>query len=343
MDAHDAFEPCDDWADPWEGEHGDDLCERPPVRPRVLLERARSVVTSNASPDIPFDHAVNPYRGCAHACIYCYARPTHEYLELDADAEFESVLFVKSNAPEVLAKELTAPRLAGRVVCFSGVTDPYQPLEASFGITRRLLEVCAVRRQPVLVFTKGALVRRDADVLARIARTSGAMVYLSIPFADPEVARALEPAAPSPSARFRAMRALADAGVPVGLSLAPLVPGLNDRDVARLVECAAESGATRAFTTFLRLPGPVEEIFARRLAERLPDAAKRVESALRDAGAHRAGRAAFGERMVGSGPRWELAVDLFRKAARRCGIEANDAPEPVLPRVTKEQQGELFG
>lgn len=328
--------------DPWDEATASWLCEAPRRRPVVFVERAKSIVTSNDSDDVPFRFGANAYRGCSHACIYCYARPTHEHLDFDADRDFESKIVVKSNAAELLAVELASPRMRGEVLCISGATDPYQPLEASFGLTRRMLEVCAVRRQHVLLFTKGALVRRDVDVLADLAKRAGLMVYLSIPFADPQVARVLEPAAPSPSARFEAMAALAAAGVPVGLSLSPWIPGLNDKDVPQLLERAAAAGCTRAFMGLVRLPGPVAEIFERRLAEGLPLAAARVRSALADAGAYRAGRSAFGERMVGSGPRWELAQQLFRSFARRHGIAASERPEPILPPVERSSQGMLF-
>lgn len=332
----------EDPPDPWDEATASWLGGPPRRRPVVYVERAKSIVTSNDSDDVPFGFGANAYRGCSHACIYCYARPTHEHLDFDADEDFETRLVVKSNAPELLARELAAPRMRGEVLCISGATDPYQPLEASFGLTRRMLEVCVVRRQPVLLFTKGALVRRDVDVLAELARVAGLVVHVSIPFADPDVARVLEPAAPSPSARFEAMAALSAAGVPVGLSLSPWIPGLNDKDVPQLLERAAAAGCTRAFMGLVRLPGAVAEIFERRLARGLPLVAARVRSALADAGAFRAGRHAFGERMVGSGPRWEIALQVFKTFARRHGIAASERPEPALPHVARPSQGSLF-
>lgn len=344
-DGQEGLEALEHAPDPWDEETATWLCDPPRRRPQVFLERTRSIVTTNDSDDVPFRYGANAYRGCSHACIYCYARPTHEHLGHDADRDFETKLVVKVDAPQLLARELASPRYAGEVLCISGATDPYQPLEASFRLTRAMLEVCVQRRQPVLLFTKGALVRRDADVLARLAAVAGVQVYVSIPFADPAVARALEPSAPSPSARFEAMAALAAAGVPVGISLSPFVPGLSERDLPTLLERAARSGARRAFMGLVRLPGAVRAVFERRLAEGLPDAAARILSGLEDAGAFRPGRSAFGERMVGAGPRWELAQQIFRTFARRVGIEASDRPEPHLPHAhgrPRAQQGELF-
>jgi DNA repair photolyase len=345
VSAADELERLEHPPDPWDEATASWLCDPPRRRHEVYLERSRSIVTTNDSDDVPFRYGANAYRGCSHACIYCYARPTHEHLGHDADHDFETKLVVKVDAPHLLARELASPKYAGEVLCISGATDPYQPLEASYRLTRAMLEVCVQRRQPVLLFTKGALVRRDADVLARLAEVAGVQVYVSIPFADPAVVRALEPSAPSPSARFDAMAALAAAGVPVGISLSPFVPGLSERDLPTLLERAARSGARRAFMGLVRLPGPVRAVFERRLAEGLPDAAARIRSALEDAGGFRAGRSAFGERMVGAGPRWELAQQLFRTFARRFGIEASERPEPHLPHArnrTRVEQGRLF-
>ncbi|QDU84495.1 Radical SAM superfamily protein [Planctomycetes bacterium Pla163] len=334
--------PWDDAPDPWDEAEGRWLSDPPSRRPRVWRERAKSIVTRNDSPDIPFRFGANAYRGCAHACAYCYARPTHEYLDLDPDGDFEHELVVKENAAELLSLELTSSRFDGEVLCLSGATDPYQPLEASLRLTRRMLEVCLARGRAVLLFTKAALVQRDADVLARLAAGPGVQVYLSIPFADDATARALEPAAPSPSARFRAMRALTEAGVPTGLSISPVVPGLNDRQLDDLLARTAAAGGTRAFASLLRLPGPVRAIFERRLRERLPSAADRVLAALAASGADRTGRAAFGERMAGSGVRWELVRSMFETFARRHGVIADERPEPALPPVRRTRQGRLF-
>lgn len=336
-------DPWDEAPDPWDEESAQWLADPPRRAPRIWKERARSIVTRNDSPDVPFTFGANAYRGCAHACAYCYARPTHTYLDLDAGRDFERELFVKENAAELLSLELASPRLAGEVLCISGATDPYQPLEASLRLTRRMLEVCLRRGAPVLLFTKAALVRRDADLLAALARGPGVQVYLSIPFADERVARALEPSAPSPSARFRAARALTDAGVPVGLSVSPLIPGLNDRDLDALFARAADAGIERAFSAFLRLPGPVADLFEARLRDELPDAAERVLATVRDAGGARAGRAAFGERMVGRGPRWDLARAMFERFAKAHGVRADERPEPHLPRgAARPTQGRLF-
>ncbi len=216
--------------DPWSSTHVEWLEEPPPVALEVYEEDAHSIVATNDSPDVGFERSVNPYRGCQHACAYCYARPTHPYLGLGAGTDFDSKIVVKRNAPELLRRELANLRRAGRTspLAFSGVTDCYQPLEASYELTRRCLEVCLEFRQAVGVITKSALVRRDQELLARLERRAGARVCLSIPFADDGDARRLEPFASSPTTRFETLRRLSAAGVPVGVAIAPLIPGLND-------------------------------------------------------------------------------------------------------------------
>jgi len=318
---------------PWHSAHVEWLGEPPAAELSVYEERARSVLSANDSPDLAFRYSVNPYRGCFHGCSYCYARPTHQYLDWGAGTDFERRLVVKVNAPEVLARELARPALRGQTIVFSGNTDCYQPLEAHYGLTRRCLEVCLARRQPVALVTKAALVRRDVDVLAALAKRTRCRVFVSLAFRDSAVARAVEPFAPSPKKRLEALAALSAAGVPTGIALAPLIPALNEADVPELLERAHAAGARQAFLTLLRLSGPVHEVFVTRLAEAFPDRARHVLAALDDvrAGDRREGR--FHERMRGRGARWAMTEQLFRTTCRRLGIATGDGVQaPPGPR-----------
>ncbi len=325
---------------PWATTSVEWLGEPPPAQLQVYVERAKSFLSRNESPDVPFRWGANPYRGCQHACAYCYARPTHEYLDWGAGTDFDTRIVVKENAPELLARELAQPRMRGERIAFSGVTDPYQPLEASYELTRACLAVCLEHGAAVDIVTKGALVRRDAELLARIAiradgprraRDSGAAqsergarVFVSIPFASDDVARALEPWASSPSARFETLRRLSAAGVPTGVALAPLVPGLSDADVPRILERAREAGATASFLIPLRLPGSVARVFEERLRQALPARADKVLAAQRELRRGRLDDTRFGHRMTGAGPRWQLVRDLYELHRRRLGYEHVD-------------------
>jgi DNA repair photolyase len=263
---------------------------------------------------------VNPYRGCFHGCAYCYARPTHEWLGFGAGTDFERRIVVKTNAPELLARAFARPRWRGETVAFSGVTDCYQPLEASYGLTRRCLEVALAARNPVGVITKGALVERDADLLAQLARGPGARVFLSIPFADDEDSRKIEPWAAAPSRRFAALERLASAGVPAGVGIAPAIPGLNDHQIPAILQRAKAAGAQRAFLILLRLPGSVGPVFEARLREAFPARADKVLHAIEELRGGRRNDPRFGSRMRGSGPRWDAIETLFRVTCRRLGL-----------------------
>lgn len=317
----------------------------PDARLEVREERARSALVRNESPDVPFRWGLNPYRGCQHACAYCYARPTHQYLGLGAGTDFEKVLVVKTGLVEQLRRELARPSWKGEAIAFSGVTDPYQPLEARHGIVRRCLEVCLEHRNPVGIVTKGVLVRRDADLLAELARVSSAKVYVSIPFGDAAVARALEPGAPTPSERLETIAHLAAAGVPVGLALAPLIPRLSEVGLEGLVRNAATAGARDAFHVLLRLPGEVLEVFRERIEASFPDGARAVLAALSEMREGRLRDARFGERMGGRGPRYEALETLVRLTCRRHGLRMAERGEdalPAAPRPARPTQGLLF-
>lgn len=328
---------------PWSSAEVEWLGAPPEVRQEVYEEQAKSLLTRNLSPDVPFDWGVNAYRGCAHACSYCYARPTHEYLGWGAGTDFESRLVVKRNAVEVLAQELARRSWRREVVCISGNTDPYQPLEAHYRLTRGLLGAFVAASTPVAVITKGALIRRDIDVLLELNERAGVRVHVSLAFADQDLARAMEPGAPAPAVRLETIRALSAAGLDVGLSLSPVIPGLNDEALPQLLEGAAQAGARRVFATLLRLPGSVEEVFFARLKQRSPERARRVESALREARGGELNNARFGERMRGHGARWAMVEQVIELHARRLGLELGETSEPDLPsRPAGPAQLDLF-
>lgn len=306
----------------------------PEVCVEVYEEQARSILSTNDSPDIPFTYSVNPYRGCQHACGYCYARPTHEYLGLGAGTDFDSKITVKINAPELLAKALARPSWTREEIAFSGVTDCYQPLEAVYRLTERCLRVCLDYCNPLTVVTKSYLVVRDAELLAEINDRSHAQVLLSIPFADDATARQIESGAPTPSRRFEALRRLRKAGVPVGVMVAPIIPGLNDRDIPAILERAADGGARFAAYQALRLPGHVADVFLERLRERLPDRAARVEARIRDMRGGALNETRFGQRMRGAGEYWESVRQLFEKSVRRFGLNRRRARPPEFRRPT---------
>ena len=324
---------------PWSSTAVEYLEPPPLAPPEVYEETARSILSENDSPDIPFRWGLNPYRGCQHGCAYCYARPTHQYLGWGAGTDFERRLVAKVNAPELLARAFERPGWRGERIAISGVTDPYQPLEATYELTRRCLEVCLSYRNPVVIVTKGALVMRDAALLAELARVADVRVYLSIAFADERVARALEPDASPLRRRLDALCALARAGVPTGVSVSPLIPGLNDADVAPVLARAAEAGARHAFCVLLRLPAEVEDVFLARLAQALPERARRVQAAIRELRGGRLNESRFGRRTRGIGPRWAALEDLFALQCRRLGL---DAERHAPARTTFRRPGELF-
>jgi DNA repair photolyase len=298
------------------------LGEEPPPEAAVEVyeDRSRSILSRNDSPDLPFRWSVNPYRGCAHACIYCYARPTHEYLGLGAGTDFETKLVVKPEAPRLLREAFLRPSWRGEPVVFSGVTDCYQPLEAGWRLTRGCLEVCAEFRNPVAIVTKSALIQRDVDLLERLHREASVSVFLSIPFLDEQVARAVAPGAPAIHRRFETMKALARAGVPVGIGVSPIIPGLNDADIPGLLRGARECGATQAFRTLLRLPGSVREAFFHRMRERLPGQVERIEGRIRWTRQGHLSDSRFGHRHSGSGIYWETIEQMWEVWTRRLGF-----------------------
>ena len=328
---------------PWHTVHAEWLGEPPNAQLEVFEEKARTIIAENDSPDVGFRFSVNPYRGCFHACSYCYARPTHQYLDWGAGTDFERKIVTKVNAPELLRRELARRSWKGETIVFSGVTDCYQPLEAVYKLTRRCLEVCLEHRNPIGIVTKGALVRRDAELLGELARRAAARVFLSIPFADDATARAVEPNAALPSARFETLAALTRAGVPTGVGLAPMIPGLNDSDIPKVLARAREAGADRAFLTLLRLPAETLPVFEERLQESFPLRAQKILHAIEEVRGGRRNDSRFGSRMHGAGPRWAAIERVFDVETRRLGFRDDSEDIPRSSRhVRFPRQPALF-
>ena len=311
--------------------------EAPLAELEISEERARSALSENDSPDLPFRWSLNPYRGCQHACAYCYARPTHQYLGLGAGTDFDRRIVVKTNLPELLRAELTRPSWCGEPVTISGVTDPYQPLEARYGLTRRCLEVCLAADTPVTIVTKGVVVRRDVELLRALADGPGVRVFLSIPFLDAELARTLEPGASRPEDRLETLELLSRAGVPTGLAVAPVVPHLSEPGLAGLIERAARAGATRAFHVLLRLPAEVLPVFRERMQDAMPSRLPAVLAALEEMRAGHLQESRFGARMRGRGARYEAFRSLFELLCRKHGLDLSGEDDVPRPR-----QGLLF-
>jgi len=327
---------------PWRTTEVEWLGEPPRAGLEVFEERARTVLSRNDSPDVPFTWSVNPYRGCFHACAYCYARPTHQYLGWGAGSDFERRIVVKVNAPRVLARQLARRGWKRETILFCGNTDGWQPLEATYGLARACLEVCRDRAQPVAIITKGALVARDAELIAALHGRAGAQVTFSLSFADARTARRVEPHTSSPARRFEAMRRIAASGVPTGIAISPVVPGLSESHVPELLERAADAGARSASLTLLRLPNEVEEVFRERLTETAPQRVEKVFAALRDMRGGKTSDSAFVERMRGRGPRWKLIEDLFALHCRRLGLRISETEIPVDLAPPRPRQSSLF-
>lgn len=330
---------------PWSLTHQEWIGEPPPVKVEVYEETVTgSIITRNDSPDVPFDYSVNCYRGCPHACTYCFSRPTHEYLGFGAGTDFESKIVAKVRAPELLREQFMKRSWKGETLVFSFTSDPYIPLEANYQLTRKCLEVCLEFRNPVGIVTKSALIRRDVELIAALTREAEAKVFFTIPFVDRDYVRALEPQAPFPEARLGAMRALADAGVEVGIGIAPVVPGLNDHEIPQLLKLAREAGATRAFINLLRLPGNVLPYFEERLHAALPLRANRILSRIREVRDGKLNESKFGKRMRGQGVYWEMIEGQFKLHCRKLGYLTREPHSQVARRTFRRPtpQGHLF-
>ncbi|HTL73169.1 MAG TPA: PA0069 family radical SAM protein [bacterium] len=315
------LEPNEDWnPDDEDGGH--------PHGPRTQFfkDHSQTVISRNDSPDIGFQASLNPYRGCEHGCIYCYARPFHEYLGFSAGLDFESKIMVKEDAPELLRKELSSPKWSPQVIFLSGVTDCYQPVERKLKLTRRCLEVLAEFRNPVFIVTKNQLVTRDIDLLAELARHHAVGVLLSITTLDTELRKVMEPRTSPPVARLAAIRELAEAGIPVGVNVAPIIPGLTDHEMPAILKAAAEAGATSAGYTVVRLPHAVAPLFEQWLERHFPDRKEKVLNRIRAMRDGKLYKSEWGKRFTGEGIFADQIAQMFDVARRKAGI-GNDGPE----------------
>ncbi len=305
----------------------DQDAEAVPLRTTLTPEHARTIIAKNTSPDVGFDRSINPYKGCEHGCIYCYARPSHAYMGLSPGLDFESRLFWKPEAARLLEQELTRPRYVCKRIHIGGNTDPYQPVERELKSTRGVLEVLQRFRHPFSIITKSVLIARDADILGPMGRDGLASAFVSITTLDRGLARAMEPRASTPAKRLEAISRLAEAGVPVGVGFAPVIPGLNDHELEAVLEAAAKAGATTAMYVTLRLPLEIKDLFREWLADARPDRAARVMSLIRQTRGGRDYDPDWNTRMKGTGPVAELIAIRFRAAVKRYGL---DAPRHLL-------------
>jgi DNA repair photolyase len=316
----------------------DPAIEKQPRRAtQYFRDGTKSIITRNNSPDVGFETSLNPYRGCEHGCIYCYARPTHEYLGFSAGLDFESKIMVKMNAPELLRAELESLRWQPQTLVMSGVTDPYQPVEKKLQITRGCLEVLAKFKNPVAIITKNRLVTRDIDLLCELAKYNAVAVNLSVTSLDPNLQRVLEPRTSSPQARLDAIRQLRSAGIPTGVMVAPVIPGLTDHEIPKILEACAKAGAQFAGYTVVRLPWAVAPLFEHWLEEHFPDRKERVLGRIRHLRGNRLNNSLWHTRMTGEGIFAEQIASLFKVGCGRAGIGERPTLSTAAFHRTKEQ------
>ena len=321
------------------------LDELPPFKTTVATDATRKIITRNDSPDIGFDRSINPYRGCEHGCVYCFARPTHSYMGLSAGLDFETKLFAKPDAPELLERELSAPNYSPRVIAIGTNTDPYQPIERKYEIMRGILEVLDRAGHPVGIVTKSALVTRDIDILARMARRGLVKVALSVTSLDGKLARTMEPRAATPARRIEAIRRLSEAGIPTSVMVAPVVPAINDAEIERILDAAYAAGAREAGYVLLRLPLEVRDLFREWVMENFPDRYRHVFKLIRDMRGGKDYDAKWGERMIGSGPIAWMIGRRFEAACERLGLNRRKlklTTEHFAPTKKRPQQLTLF-
>lgn len=316
----------------------------PKVHLDLYEDRTKSILSKNDSPDVGFEYSVNPYRGCFHGCAYCYARPSHQYLDFGAGTDFERKLVLKREAAALLRASFERKSWQGKLVVFSGNTDCYQPIEAVHGLTRACLEVCLEYRNPIAIITKGAVVERDTELIAELSRRSYAVVIVSLPFIDPVHARAVEPYVPAPARRLQVIEHLAAAGICVGVNVAPIIPGLNDAEAPAVLRAAKGAGASFYGTTMVRLPSPVDRVFEQRIRETLPLRADRILNQIEACRGGKRNVSEFGARMRGQGARWEVIESMVRAQAKRLGLgRAPAVPKPSpFRRPAPNGQVELF-
>jgi len=322
--------------DGWQG-----LEELPPFKTTVTVDTTRKIITHNDSPDLSFDRSINPYRGCEHGCVYCFARPTHAYLGLSPGLDFESKLFMKPNAPELLERELSAPGYTPRTIAIGTNTDPYQPIERRYQIMRRILEVLDRAGHPVGIVTKSALVLRDLDILTRMAKRDLVKVAMSVTTLDPKLARAMEPRAATPPRRLGALRELIKAGVPASALVAPVIPAINDAEIERILEAIAETGVRHAGYVLLRLPLEIKDLFREWLMENFPDRYRHLINLIRQTRGGKDYDSTWGKRMTGSGPIAWMIGRRFEVACERLGFNLTSLKTTtqhfVPPRPPSEQ------
>ena len=324
------------------------LEELAPFKTEVTVDATRKIITRNDSPDISFDRSINPYRGCEHGCIYCFARPTHAYLGLSPGLDFESKLFLKPEAPELLERELSVPKYVPRTIAIGTNTDPYQPIEKRYEIMRRILQVLDRANHPVGIVTKSALVLRDLDILRSMAKRKLVKVALSVTTLDPGLARVMEPRANTPQRRLNALRELASAGIPTAVMVAPVIPAINDSEIERILDAAKAAGVTSAGFVLLRLPLEVRDLFKEWLMANFPDRYRHVMSLIRQTRGGKDYDAEWGKRMTGGGPYAWMVGRRFEQACERLGLNARRTTLStdlfVPPRAQQQEaQLDLFG
>lgn len=298
---------------------------KPRLPTQIFRDSSKSIISTNDSPDIGMEATLNPYRGCEHGCIYCYARPTHEYLGLSAGLDFETKIFAKTDAPQLLRKKLLLPSWEPKTITMSGVTDPYQPIERRLRITRGCLEVLAEFRNPVTIITKNQMATRDIDLLGELAAHNAAAIMFSITSLDNKIARTMEPRASQPKLRLRAVETFAKAGIPVGIMIGPVIPGLTDHEIPAILEAAANAGARSAGYTMMRLPYGVKDLFQSWLEENFPDRKDKVLSRVRDVRGGQLNDSNFGSRMRGTGEYADHIAQMFRLYKKRHGLDRRSA------------------
>jgi DNA repair photolyase len=320
------------------------LEELEPFKTSVAIDAARKIITHNDSPDISFDRSINPYRGCEHGCIYCFARPTHAFLGLSPGLDFESKLFMKPDAPELLERELSAAKYSQRTIAIGTNTDPYQPIEKKYEIMRRILQVLDRANHPVGIVTKSALVLRDIDILKRMAKRNLVKVALSVTTLDPALARTMEPRASTPQRRLNALRELSSAGIPTSVMVAPVIPAINDDEIERILDAAKAAGCTGAGYVLLRLPLEVRDLFKEWLMANFPDRYKHVLSLIRQTRGGKDYDAEWGKRMRGGGPVAWLIGRRFEQACERLGLNARKvtlSTDQFTPPKVQEKNAQL--
>lgn len=330
LNPHNRFQPLAtdrDRNDGWYQDPDDDL-NPDSMATAVMDEQVRTIISRNQSPDVPFDRSINPYRGCEHACIYCFARPTHAYWDMSPGLDFETRLIAKPNAAERLRRELDRPGYRPATIALGVNTDAYQPVERQRRITRQLLEVLLEYRHPVSIITKGGFILRDLDLLTELARHGLCSVRVSLTTLDNSLKRIMEPRTAAPATRLKVLRELSAAGVPTGIIMAPVIPFVNDHELEHVLKAAAEAGATRASWVMLRLPLELDELFQDWLQRHLPQRAEHVMNRIRDLREGKSYQSEFGKRMTGSGPYADLIRQRFNRQVRAVGL--NQAEEPAL-------------